>query len=322
MEVPHLPGSKKDKRLGISQGRRKYDLPLNHDEGARFLVLLISLMTFLAVMALAFSFSLGGLVDRWSSGLENKLTIEIPAETPNGKIRTAKDVQTLAEEVSEVLQKNDALLNITILDKKEIGLLLEPWLGADFIDNSVISEIPIPALISAEIKSNATPDLDVLKYELSKIVPNIVLDQHEDWLEDLLNFTSTLQLCAAIVVFLILFTTLIAVAGAIRSRMAEYKDDVELLHLMGARDGYITKQFQRHARIMGLQGGVIGVGLGFLVMAILYGFSGSVEGGAALPSLRLSFLHYAILLLVPVLMCAVTSLGSRYTVLRVLARMP
>ena len=48
--------SSKDKRLGISQDRHKYDLPLNHDEGAKFLVLLIALMSFLAVMALAFSF--------------------------------------------------------------------------------------------------------------------------------------------------------------------------------------------------------------------------------------------------------------------------
>lgn len=320
MAIPDFVG-KKDKRLGVSQGKRKYDLPLNNDEGARFLVLLISLMTFLAVMALAFSFSLGGLVERWSSGLENKLTIEIPAENAKGKIRESKDVQALAEKVSEALKENKALHSVEILDKEDIGALLEPWLGAGFTDNSVIADIPIPALISAEIVKNTTLDLDVLKYELAKIVPNIVLDQHEDWLGDLLRFTGSLQLSAAVVVFIIVFTTLIAVAGAIRSRMAEYKDDVELLHLMGARDEYITKQFQRHARLMGLQGGAIGVGLGFLAMLAISGVFGNMED-SALPELKLSVLHYAILLFVPVFMCVVTSFGARYTVLRVLARMP
>lgn len=313
--------SKKNKPLGTSRDKRKYDLPLNHDEGSRFLVLLIALMSFLAVMALAFSFSLGTLVERWSSGLENKLTVEIPAEDSSGEILAQADLQALASKVLDSLENNEHLYNVELLDQNDIETLLEPWLGQGFLQNSVTTDIPIPSLISAEILKDSYLDLNVLRYELKKIVPNIVLDQHEDWLDDLLHFTGSLQMFSAVIVFIIIFTTLIAVAGAIRSRIAEYRDDVELLHLMGARDEYITNQFQRHARIIGLQGGFIGVILALATMILL---SVLFEPGesTAMPELKLSFFHYIILSFVSVVMSAVTSLGSRYTVIQALAKMP
>ena len=105
----------KDKRLGIAQEKRKYDLPLNNDESSRFLILLITLMTFLAVMALSFSFALGGLIDRWSSGLENKVTIEIPAEDVDGNILAAPDVKNRTEKILKKLKDDKSFSSVSIL---------------------------------------------------------------------------------------------------------------------------------------------------------------------------------------------------------------
>jgi cell division transport system permease protein len=63
--------------LGKAQ-KRRYDLPLNKGSGTGFLVILIALMTFLGMLALASSFALSAMTARWSSGLENRLTIESP----------------------------------------------------------------------------------------------------------------------------------------------------------------------------------------------------------------------------------------------------
>ena len=86
---------KKDKRLGSAQGKRRYDLPLNQSVGTGFLMVLIALMTFLAIMAVSTSFALNSMTAHWSSGLENKVTIEIPAETNNGTIRSAGEIRDL-----------------------------------------------------------------------------------------------------------------------------------------------------------------------------------------------------------------------------------
>ena len=66
-----------EKKLGVAFRQGRYDLPLNKDEGTNFLRLLIALMSFLAAVALAGNFALNSMTQRWSSGLENKLTIEI-----------------------------------------------------------------------------------------------------------------------------------------------------------------------------------------------------------------------------------------------------
>jgi len=316
-----FPGQKKDRRLGVSEGKRHYDLPLNKDESARFLVMLVALMTFLAVMALAFSFALGGLVDRWSSGLENKLTIEIPAETKSGETLGHDEVQKRVNNIYELLSKNKALRQVDILEQDDIGDLLEPWMGENFMEASDLADIPIPGLIAAEIHPEAELDIEALESDLRNTVSNIHIDQHEDWLMNLLRFTSSLQLSSLVIVCVIIATTLLAVAGAIRSRMAEYKGDVELLHLMGAQDEYITRQFQRHARIVGLQGGIVGLLLSLLAIALLSMFLGN-DTQSQMPELELAPVHFVILAFVPVFMCLVTSACSRYTVLHVLSCMP
>ena len=67
-------------------GFREYDLPLNQSEDTRFLVLLVGLMSLLLVLALSGTFALNNMAKRWSSGLENKVTIEIPVETKAGNL--------------------------------------------------------------------------------------------------------------------------------------------------------------------------------------------------------------------------------------------
>lgn len=308
---------KKDRRLGVSDGKRRYDLPLNKGQGTGFLVLLIGLMTFLAILALTGSFSLKAMGERWSSGLENKLTIEIRAETPAGKILPASEIQEQAEEITAVLNRNQIVEKATLLGKPEIKELISPWLGEDV----VLRDIPLPGLISVELKESTPDGLESIEKAIHAIAPNARLDTHESWLNDLLNLTGALQFATLAVTLIIAFTTIIAIAGGIRSRMALHKAEVELLHLMGAKDDYITKQFQRHAVILALQGSAIGTILGLLCVTTLWLFAGNSDGGV-IPNLSLKPSEIAFLILTPALVCALSALTARVTVLRVLTRMP
>ncbi|MCB1721289.1 MAG: permease, partial [Alphaproteobacteria bacterium] len=106
-----------------------------------------------------------------------------------------------------------------------------------------------------------------------------------------------------------------------RSRMAEHKADIELLHLMGASDLYITKQLQRHAVVLTLKGALIGVLSGLVILLMLSAFGGSGEG-ATIPGMHLSASQIIILLLLPGLIALIASQTARVTVLRVLGQMP
>ena len=75
---------RKERTLGVARQKRKYDLPLNKGVGRHFLKVLIALMSILAIFALSASFALSEMTQRWESGLENKATVEVPAEDKFG----------------------------------------------------------------------------------------------------------------------------------------------------------------------------------------------------------------------------------------------
>jgi len=287
----------------------RYDLPLNRSGNGRFIILLITMMTFLAVLAISASFALSGVAAKWSTGLENKLTIEIPAgET---------DVSALKVEVKKKLDSIDNISKIDVMSDDAIAALVAPWLGADF----ALEEVPMPALIAVETKENTRAFIDKLQKDLSEINSAIIVDAHEEWLEDFLRMIGALKFGAMFVSLVIAATAIVAITGIIRARMSEHRPDVELLHLMGASDAYIAGQFQRYALRLGLLGGAFGLFAGALGLAI---FSVGINAGASdlFPSLRLSGLAIFVLFCLPFVSCALCSTTAKITVLRSLARMP
>lgn len=308
---------KKDRALGVAEGKRRYDLPLNKSPGNNFLVLLIALMTFLGMLALCASFALGAITERWSSGLQNQLTIEVPAETENGNVRSSNEINDINDDIKALLQDFDFVKTVEILDDEAVQNLISPWLGENF----AMDDVPLPGLIALELSDHDDAALDNLKQALLDIDPTIMLDTHEDWLKSILELTGSLGFMAMIVTLVIAFTGMTAIAGAIRSRMAEHRPDVELLHLMGASDRYISKQFQRHAMILGLQGGFAGLICGGLMLGLFSLIAGG-NGNGLLPDFSLSGLQVFILFLLPGFTCALAALTARHTVLQELTRMP
>jgi len=311
----------KDKKLGVApDGGQRYDLPLNKGSGTGFLIMLVALMTFLAAMALTMSFVMGEITHRWAAGLENRMTIEIPAEDSEGKILDKAALREKAAKVTALLDKQkEFIASYNMMSEEEIAALLTPWLG----ENLVLQDIPLPALIAVDIKPKIK-DLDAqitaLQENLAAIAPDIRIDTHEDWLGELVRFTASLRFGALMVTLLIGVTMVAAVAGGINSRIAIHRKEVELLHLMGARDNYINRQFQRHALILCLQGSLIGLCGAFVIMGLIALVSGG--GNTLLPDMSLSTSQIGILLALPAFSALVGAVTARYTVLRALSKMP
>ncbi|MCB1563517.1 MAG: permease [Alphaproteobacteria bacterium] len=308
----------KDKQLGVAERGRRYDLPLNKSAGTGFLILLVALMTFLAVMALGASFTLGEMAQRWASGLENRLTVEIPAEITGGALRSPSDIAYLSEKTAEALKADPAVETVEIMGEADVQALISPWLGEDLS----FEGLPLPGLISVKMRIGTPEAIERLRHTLKGINQDIHLDAHESWLKDLLRLTGALKFAAAAITLIIALTTIAAIAGAVRSRMAEHKADVELLHLMGASDLYITRQFQRHALILALRGALAGTAAGGLALLLIGLSAGNGGDTGLLPNLHLGTKHVLTLILLPCAACLIASLAARFTVLRVLALMP
>ncbi len=307
----------KDRRLGVSDGKRGYDIPLNAGAGSRFMILLVALMSFLALMALAGTFALSGLTDRWSSGLENRVTIEIPATKADGSIRKSEEIAELRAAVEGLLKRAPNIKTYSAMSEQEVQDLVTPWLGKQVDFN----ELPLPGLVSAEMQIADEEQNKKLDAALKALSPDIAIDAHESWLADILRLARSLKLSAGLVTLVISATTIIAIAGAIRSRMAEHKDDVELLHLMGASDEYITKQFQLHAIILAFKGSLIGLLMGAAALGLMMLIASSSSTGL-LPSFSLSLGQNIVLLCMPVFVAGVAWITARFTVHHVLSLMP
>lgn len=309
---------RRERMLGNAEGKRRYDLPLNKGEGAGFLTLLIGLMTFLAMLALTASFLLSAMTDRWSSGLENSVTVEIPAEGANGAIMPRDDIRALTDRVAAALEDHEVVAELHILSDQEITDLVKPWLG----DDLPMDKIPVPGLITVTLKADSPPDTaNSLNAAVRDIAPRGRVDTHETWLNDLMRFTGALQLAAALLTIAIGATAATAVAGAVRSRMAVYAEEVKLLHLMGATDRYIARQFERHSLLTALRGGIAGIVAGGVILFLIGMVAGRADGGL-LPGFQLGLLPVVLLCLLPVLAGMLALFTAGRTVYSVLSKLP
>lgn len=303
--------------LGQNTTAHRYDLPLEEDTGVNFLIILIGLMSFLAVMALSGVFITNHITRDWSSGLAGKITLEIPAEGADGTLRSAGDLKTITKNIETTLPKMAAIDTVDILDQSEVEGLIEPWLG----DVSNIAALPLPGLVAVTLNTQTPNALNIIKNQLHIIDPAIKIDTHEDWLNDILKLASTLKWATIIITLIITAVTIISIVSAMQARMDIHNDDIELLHLMGARDEYIAQQFQRHARIVSFKGAIAGTGGALVLLLILHLITQNGEN-LALPELSLHVKEIIGLLLLPLPICFLASWAVRFTTLRALGSMP
>ncbi len=303
----------------LKNRRSGYDLPLNKSSDTKFLLVLVTLMVFLTVLALSGSLALRDMSKRWSSGLENKVTIEIPIETKDGHLLSQDTVRKETRKLKTELENHPFVKSAHIVEDKEIGRLLDPWIGEDLL----FSEVPLPGLIAIEIREN-TPipiTIDDFRKDLAEMSHYANLEDHQEWLGELIRFAAILQSLAMIIAVIIIGTTVTAIIAAVRARMSIHKKEVELLHLIGAPDKYIARQFQRHMTIIAFQGSVLGTFLGLLAVFILMVFSTFIDS-PLIPSLEISFISFIILLSFPLFFPAIASVTAYQTVLRSLKNMP
>lgn len=294
--------------FSIAHRKSGYDIPLHTRLGTEFLVLLIALMTYLLLLSASGSIGLGHMANKWVSGLENAMTIEIPAR---------ESAKQQASALVEKLQRTQNVKSARVVSQSEMGDMLSPWLGNDA---SVLSDLPLPTLVSIELDKRTPATAQTIKNLVNSTAPDAIVDSHEAWLVDLLKLTNGLRFTALIVFGLILFVTSFVIAGAVRSRMAMHQRELELLHTMGATDRYISLQFIRYIFSQTTKGLGFGLLAGLLTALGFSIFANQSTG--TLPEMNMGQTDWIILASIPFLLLVIGTLTARQTVYSVLNEMP
>jgi len=298
---------------------RPLDLPLNKDQSSRFLPWIVALMVYLAALSLAVALTVGGIIDRWDRDLAGALTVQIvPKVDPGGKTASlTAQIQADLDRALKILRETPGIEAAEPLSEAAVQSLLEPWLGK----GELSAELVIPRLIDVSIDAAHPPDVPTLEKRLVSAVPGIALDDHRVWSDKLVHLAQWVRLVALGLVFVVTLAAMATVVFTTRSGMAVHHGIIEVLHLIGARDTYIARQFEFYALHQGLFGGLVGLVLALLTLIGL----GAVAQGIdlpLLPALTMSLWQWLMLAALPVLAGLITMLTARRTVLRALAAMP
>jgi cell division transport system permease protein len=288
--------------------RFRADLPFERDQATRFLPWIVALMVFLGALSLAAATAIGGAIERWDTNLTGRITVQVPAN------RASPDTLT---RLVKALTATPGITKAETLDAEATRALVEPWLGAVSAD----LELPLPAVIDVETAAGTVFDVNLLAGRLVKIAPGIIVDDHRVWLAPLIRVARTAELVAFVILALIGLTAIAAVIFATRSGLAVHSTIINLLHVMGAQDAYIARQFQMQAMMLGTRGGIMGSVAALVVLLVLTTMSAGIDI-ALLPSAPLSPIQWPLLIIVPVAAVIIAMATARVTVLRALAGMP
>jgi len=288
--------------------RFRADLPFERDQATRFLPWIVALMVFLGALSMAAATAIGSAIERWDTDLTGRITVQVPAN------RASPDA--LARLV-EALTATPGITKAETLTSDATRALVEPWLGTVGAD----LDLPLPAVIDVETAAGTVFDVNLLAGRLIKIAPGIIVDDHRVWLAPLIRIARTVEWIAFAILALIGLTAVAAVIFATRSGLAVHSTIINLLHVMGAQDAYIARQFQMQAMMLGIRGGIIGGGAALIVLFVLTTMSAGIDV-ALLPSAPLSPIQWPLLIIVPVAAVIIAMATARVTVLRALAGMP
>ena len=284
-------------------------VPRNSISG-RALVAVVAIMTFLASLTTGAAMLVSRAAGEWQSDISREVTIQvIPAP--------GRDVDSMVDKAASVSRALPGIVDVRSYSREESVKLLEPWLGTGLS----LNELPVPRLIVVKIAADATPDLAQLRRVLADQVPGAVLDDHRGWIDRMRAMAGTAVaagLCALILMFA---ATVLSVAFATRGAMATNKAVIEVLHFVGAKNGFIARNFQHHFLLLGLQGGAIGGGAAIILFLLaglasrwFAGTAGGDQTSALFGSFSIGIGGYIAVLCQVALIAVVTALTSRHTV--------
>ena len=237
-----------------------------------FLGWIMTSMIYLALLAVLFSTVSTLSFDKWRSATRDLVTIHVP--NPTERIANGAGVTRL-DDTLKILRAFPDIESVTVLEKNDIERLINPLVERDIFKN-----ILLPALIEIRLSRNdILPDLNT---SLKSLSTEIFIESHAElFLPDAKTFSGAKKLFS-VIVSLTLFTAMISVIFAVHSGLAINRETIQVMHLIGAKNGFIARTFQKHMlTVLGFSsacGTALAMGTFFILDRLLkVAFFGDVE---------------------------------------------
>ncbi len=295
------------------------DLGLRRAMSDRLLPLLVGAMAFLAALALGGAIAAAALAQHWQEGAAAVLTVQVPRP----REAAADGAGTRADRVLAQLRGTPGVAAARALDEAELATLLKPWLGTGRI------ALALPAVIEVRLR-DAETDTAALGARAAAVAPGTLLESQDVWVRQLAALARSLQACAALALGVVGFVAIAVIAVATRAGLSTRRDAIEIVHGLGATDGYVASRFAGRATRLATIGAAIGAVVALPVLLSLASLAApfvtpqAVGPGEAGPG-ALAALPLTLWLALPALPIIAASIGwitAQGTVRRWLRRLP
>ena len=293
--------------------RRHAVMPLSRDSSTRLLPWIIGVMVYLAAVILAGAMLLAGVAADWDEELSGIFTVQIPPAEGDADGETEQQVKAAAA----ALRESPGVDSVIVVPLEVTAQSLKPWLGP----NLVAQDLPLPRVIEVRLNRAVPVDLDALAKSLSETVPGATLDNHDYWRDQIVSLIRGLEALATVLIALIAFSLVAAVIFATRSGVAVHREVIEVLHLIGATDDFVARQFQREAFRTTLIGSIVG-SLFAVATIVAIGRLAAHLDTVLLPPPSLAVWQWCVLVTVPLFASLIATTTARRTVIGALRGMP
>ncbi|NRA31063.1 MAG: FtsX-like permease family protein [Parvularculaceae bacterium] len=265
----------------------------------------IAVLAFLAGIALTAFFAVDSAVRGWSGELTGSITVQVRG-------MSAAEIDSSTASALAVLQETVGLSNVAVMPRGEAEALLEPWLGS----GNLPADLPMPALVTADVTPELRAALDPLRARLAEDVPGASLNDHGAWTDQLVEAARRMRGLAFLAFCLITAAAASVIVFAARSGLAAHRNIIEVLHLVGATDSFIAGQIGRRYLLLGFAGGATGAFLAWVVTKVLAVVT--TDAGGFLPAFSIDTSTALWMLVIPLLLGTLSTVSARIAVMRTL----
>lgn len=247
-------------------------------EQSIFMTAIMSLLTFLAVLAFGIALAIGTGVLRWNSQWDLIATVQVMDS------KNSEAVQKIINENGEKI----AVVNEITTD--QMRDLLSPWMssGGSALENY------LPQMY--ELQFNSTEDLESVKKQVSEYARFLT---HAQALKSSTSAGWKMILISSFVLLLTLGAIGVCISYIAKNTALLHKRELEILNQIGATDSYVARQMQVIIAKICIMAGAAGFIVAAPVLLLILGAAHSARVGL-MAMLSISGWGWIMLLLLPI----------------------
>ena len=243
-----------------------------------FMTAIMSLLTFLAVLAFGIALSIGTGVIRWNSQWDLFATVQVMQTDNSAKVKNIIDENT------------EKIAKVTEITTEQMHDLLGPWIsGGSALENY------LPKMY--ELQFNTIDDLEYVEKQISEYARFLT---HAQALKSSTSAGWKMILISSFVLLLTLGAIGVCISYIARNTALLHRRELEILNQIGATDAYVARQMQIIIAKICVAAGAAGFAVAVPFLLLILGAAHSARVGL-MAMLSISGWGWFLLFLLPIL---------------------